>query len=196
MRRERGFTLIELIAVLVIVGLLLAFSPLALNSLVAERELEAEVTRLGSMIEMIRVQSVLDQADYAIHYDLDDNRWAVQLPEEVTEESDDPDGEPVTHLVLEKEIDPADLDWHDLPAQITLEFYEGRRRQDSGRWRVVFNPTGTVPPHTIVMQSDRIQSLVDEERVRTIKVNFPGFVSFAPGRVVDEFKKSEAELGR
>jgi prepilin-type N-terminal cleavage/methylation domain-containing protein len=195
-RRARGFTLIELIAVLALIGLLLAFSPLALNSMVAERELEAEVTRLGSMIEMIRVQAVLDQADFAIHYDLDDNRWAVQIPQEITEESEDPDEEPVTRLVLEKEVDPADLDWHELPAQMELEFYEGRRRQDNGRWRVVFNPKGTVPPHTIVMKSNRIQSLVDEERMRTIKVNFPGFVSFAPGRVIDDFKKSEAELGR
>lgn len=196
MRRSGGFTLIELIAVLVIVGLLLAFSPLALNSLVAERELESEVTRLGSMIEMIHVQAVLDQADFAIHYDLDEERWAVQIPVEVTEESTDPDAEPVTHLELEKEVDPSDLDWHDLPSEMSFEFYEGRRRQDSGRWRIVFNPTGTVPPHTIVMKSDRIKSLEDVERMRTIKVNFPGFVSFAAGRVIDDFKKSEAELGR
>ena len=41
----RGFTLIELCVVLVLVGLLVAFSPLALDSMVAERELESEASR-------------------------------------------------------------------------------------------------------------------------------------------------------
>ena len=38
--RERGFTLMEMVAVLFLVGVLLAISPLALDSLIPERELE------------------------------------------------------------------------------------------------------------------------------------------------------------
>ena len=49
----RAFTLIELVAVLVLIGMLIVFSPMALNTMVAERELESEVSQLGNTIELI-----------------------------------------------------------------------------------------------------------------------------------------------
>jgi prepilin-type N-terminal cleavage/methylation domain-containing protein len=193
--RAAGFTLIELIVVLVVIGLLLAFSPLALDFLVAEKELDGEVTRLASLVDLVKTQAVLDQAKYAMHYDTENHRYAIQTPDEVTQETDDPDAEPVTVLVLDEEIDDEQLDWHDLPDGITLEFYEGRK-QLRGTFAVTFSPTGTVPFHTLVMESNRVSSLEEEERTRTVKVSFTGLVSFARGRVVEEFKLTEAELGR
>ena len=70
MDRARAFTLIEVVAVMVVISMLIVFAPLALDSLVAERELESEVSRLGTTIEMIHTQTILDQAPYAIHYDI------------------------------------------------------------------------------------------------------------------------------
>lgn len=193
--RTAGFTLIELIVVLVVIGLLLAFSPLALDFLIAEKELDSEVTRLATLVDLVKTQAVLDQAKYAMHYDTENHRYAVQPPDEVTQESDAPDAQPVTVLVLDEEVDTATLDWHQLPDGISLEFYEGRK-QLRGAFAVTFSPTGTVPFHTLVMESNRISSLEEEDRTRTIKVSFTGLVSFARGRVVEEFKLSEAELGR
>lgn len=193
--RAAGFTLIELIVVLVVIGLLLAFSPLALDFLVAEKELDSEVTRLATLVDLVKTQAVLDQAKYAMHYDTENHRYAIQPPDEVTQETDDPDAEPVKVLVLDEEVDTATLDWHQLPDGITLEFYEGRK-QLRGAFAVTFSPTGTVPFHTLVMESNRISSLEEEDRTRTVKVSFTGLVSFARGRVVEEFKRSEAELGR
>ncbi len=72
-----GFTLLELIAVIVIVGLLAAFAPLILDSVVVERELEAEVARLGDTIEILLRQAVLDGVPYAIHYDTQGDRYAL-----------------------------------------------------------------------------------------------------------------------
>ena len=193
--RAAGFTLIELIAVLVMVGLLLAFSPLVLDFLVAEKELDSEVTRLATLVDLVKTQAVLDQAKWALHYDTENHRYAVQPPDEVTQETDDPDAEPVTVLVLDEEVDDETLDWHRLPDGITLEFFEGRN-QIRGKLAVTFSPTGTVPFHTLIMESNRISSLEEEDRTRTLKVSFTGLVSFARGRVVEEFKLSEAELGR
>ena len=71
---ERGFTLIELIAVLVLVGILLAFTPSGLQALIPERELNAEVGRLRATLEALMAQTILDQASYAMHYDTDNLR--------------------------------------------------------------------------------------------------------------------------
>jgi len=193
--RAAGFTLIELIAVLVMIGLLLAFSPLVLDFLVAEKELDSEVTRLATLVDLVKTQAVLDQAKYAIHYDTENHRYAIQTPDEVEQELNDPDAEPVTVLVLDEQISEEELDWHRLPEGVTLEFYEGRK-QLKGTFAVTFSPTGTVPFHTLVMESNRISSLEEEDRTRTIKVTFTGLVSFARGRVVDDFKLTEAEIGR
>jgi len=193
---ERGFTLIELVAVLVIVGLLLAFSPLMLDFLVAEKQLEGEVSRLATMIDFVKSQAVLDQCAYAIHVDTEKNRWAVQIPHEEEQESrTDPDKEPVKVLVLDEDVPPEDLDWHDLPSGIALEFYEGRQ-PFSGRYAITFSPDGTVPAHTLVLESNRVSSLDEAERARTIRVNFTGVVSLAAGRALGEYKLTEAEIGR
>jgi len=62
-----GFTLLELVAVCVLVGLLLAFSPRAFGFLMAEKELESEVSRLATTIDFIKSQAVLDQFYGDVH---------------------------------------------------------------------------------------------------------------------------------
>ena len=197
MRRgvEAGFTLLELVAVLVLIGILLAFSPMALDFLIAEKELESEVSKLATTIDFIKTQAMLDQAPYALHYNTDENAWAIQVPDEQVHEPDDPDAEPVTLLVLDEELDPAELDWHKLPKAFTLEFYEGKKAL-KGRFAVTFSPDGTVPPHTLVVESNSVESLNESDRIRTIKVSFSGLVTFAVGKSIDDFKLSEAEIGR
>jgi len=193
----RGFTLIELMAVLVLIGLLLAFAPMSLDWLVAERELESEASRLGNTVEFAHQQALLDQAPYAMHYDLDENMWALQAPVEVqidTRGKDNP--EPRTILRLESDIDYAELDWHRLPRSFHMRLFEGSTEFRQGRYRIEIDTNGTVPSHAIVLESERIGSLVDDDRMRTVKVNFPGFVSYSVGAAVEDFKKTDAEIGR
>jgi len=192
---EAGFTLIELVAVIVIIGLLLVFSPLALDYLVAEKQLEGEVSRLATMIDFVKSQAVLDQCAYAIQVDTEKYRWAVQVPREEEQESTEPGKEPVKVLVLDEDMDPEDLDWHDLPDGISLEFYEGRQ-PFKGIYAITYFPDGTVPAHSLVFESNRVSSLDEADRARTIRVSFSGLVSLATGRSVGDFKLTEAELGR
>lgn len=196
MRKSGGFTLIELVVVLVLIGLLLAFSPLALDAVVAERELEKETSRYGTTIELLSHQAMLDRTNYAIHIDTENHKWAVQVPEEVVEQGGDVDEEPRRILALDLEADLEDLDWHQLPDEMSLEYYEGSRRIEEGRYRILLTPTGTIDPHTIIFESNRVSSLDERDRMRTVKVNFPGFVSYALGREIEDFKKSNAEIGR
>jgi len=191
-----GFTLIELIVVLVLIGLILAFSPMALDAVVAERELEKEASQYGTTVELLARQSVWDRTPYAIHIDTDKHQWATQTPEKMEQRGGDADGDRASALVLDLDLDPAELNWHKLPDGMTLQYYEGSRRIESGRYRILINPTGTIDPHTVIFESNNVSSLIEEDRMRTVKVNFPGFVSYAVGREVEDFKKTVSELGR
>ena len=195
-RRPAGFTLIELVVVLVLIGLLLTLSPLALDAVVAERELEKEASRYGTYVELLSHQAMLNRTNYAIHIDTEKHRWAVQTPEEMFEEGGDADSEPRRILALDLETEIEDLEWHQLPDEMSLQYYEGTRKIDEGRYRIILTPTGTIDPHTVIFESNRVSSLDERDRMRTVKVNFPGFVSYAMGRDVEDFKKSDAELGR
>jgi prepilin-type N-terminal cleavage/methylation domain-containing protein len=192
---DRGFTLIELVAVLVLVGLLIVFSPLALDFLVAEKELEGEVSRLATTVDFVKSQAVLDQCAYAIHVDTEKHRWAVQVPREEEQESTDPDVEPVKILVLDEDVPDEELEWHQLPSGISLEFYEGRQPL-KGIYAITYSPDGTVPAHTLVFDSNRVSSLDEQDRIRTVRVSFSGLVSLGSGRALGDFKLTEAELGR
>ena len=108
MRKSGGFTLIELVVVLVLIGLLLAFSPLALDAVVAERELEKETSRYGTTIELLSHQAMLDRTNYAIHIDTENHKWAVQVPEEVVEQGGEVGDEPF----MKEEDDPWGLPYY------------------------------------------------------------------------------------
>jgi prepilin-type N-terminal cleavage/methylation domain-containing protein len=190
-----GFTLIELVAVLVLVGLLIAFSPLALDFLVAEKQLEGEVSRLATTIDFVKSQAVIDQCAYAVHVDTEKHRWAVQIPREEEQETTEPDEEPVKVLVLDEDVPDEELDWHQLPDGLSLEFYEGRQPL-KGIYAITYSPDGTVPAHSLVVESNRVSSLDEADRVRTLRVSFSGLVSLGTGRALGDFKLTEAELGR
>ena len=192
---EAGFTLIEMVAVCVLVGLLLVFSPLALDFLVAEKQLEGEVSRVATTIDFIKNQAILDQCAYEIRVDTEKHRWAVNIPREEEEETTEPDKEPVKILVLDEDVPDEELDWHDLPNGISLEFYEGRQAM-KGIYAITYSPDGTVPAHTLVLESNRVSSLDEEDRVRSVRVSFSGLVSLGVGRQLGDFKLTEAELGR
>jgi hypothetical protein len=92
-------------------------------------------------------------------------------------------------------VEPEDLEWRDLPEGVALEFYEGRTPL-KGRYAITYRPDGTVAAHTLVLESNNISSLEEEDRIRTIRVSFTGLVSLGTGRVLGEYKLTEAELGR
>jgi prepilin-type N-terminal cleavage/methylation domain-containing protein len=190
-----GFTLIELIAVLVLIGLLIAFSPLALDFLVAEKQLEGEVSRIATMIDFVKTQAILDQCAYAIHLDTEKHRWAVQVPREEEQDATEEGQEPMKILVLDEDVPDTDLDWHKLPEGLQLQFFEGRQEM-KGIYAVTYSPDGTVPAHTLVVESNRVSSLDEADRVRSVRVSFSGLVSLGVGRQLGDFKLTEAELGR
>lgn len=85
-RGARGFTLIELLVVVTIIGLLAGAVLLSTGSVRADRDVEREVNRLRSLVELAREEAVMQSREHAILftetgyrfyvYDYQTEQWA------------------------------------------------------------------------------------------------------------------------
>ncbi len=92
-RRERAFTLIEVLVVLVIIAVITAVSILSFGLLGDDRDLEREARRLASLIELANDEATIQGRDFGIEmlrqgyrfveYDPLLNRWYVVLGDDL-----------------------------------------------------------------------------------------------------------------
>ncbi len=75
-RSERGFTLIELSLVLVIIGVLLTLTVPRLG-LLAESRLEAAASKLAATLSYLHEEAALRGRIYRVRFDLDRESWTV-----------------------------------------------------------------------------------------------------------------------
>ena len=140
---KRGYTLIELIVVMVIIGLVLFFSVPVIRVNMLSDELDKTSIYLGNKIAELRAEAVREQVDCQLHIDMDDRLiWttASDTTSEKREEQkkmgkkipDDVEVEDVQYMDREKQTTgDAVIDvfkkHYALPAVIHLK--EGPRRQ-------------------------------------------------------------------
>src|SRR5688572_13831730 len=67
-RPQRGFTLLELLVVVAIIGLLVQAVTLSMSALGNDRELEQEAGRLGSLIDLLNEEALMQSRDYGIMF--------------------------------------------------------------------------------------------------------------------------------
>lgn len=81
-RDREGFTLLELIIVLVLIGLLLVVSIPALRNNLIDDPLKSTARKLIGAIDTIRDNAVREQQGYLLYIDLDENRlWQLREAE-------------------------------------------------------------------------------------------------------------------
>lgn len=73
---ERGFTLMELVLVIVIIGLMLAVTIVRLGTFDFWKE-ASTVRKLNELVVFLNNQAVMDQAFYRLEFDLDKNSYRV-----------------------------------------------------------------------------------------------------------------------
>ncbi|HEX7080309.1 MAG TPA: type II secretion system minor pseudopilin GspH [Gammaproteobacteria bacterium] len=84
-RSSRGFTLLELLVVVTIIGLFAGAAVLSMDLVDDERGLEREVTRLQSLLSLVREEAVMQSRDFGVlfaedgyrfyTYDYEQRRW-------------------------------------------------------------------------------------------------------------------------
>lgn len=119
-QRGRGFTLIEMLVVVVIIGVLATAMVLSLGDTGRDRAMEQERDRLTALISYVREQGALQTLEYGLHltpsgyrftvYDNRNNAWVQEDLDDILRPRTLPDGLSFT-LVLEGRpvvLDPPD----------------------------------------------------------------------------------------
>ena len=83
-RRQKGFTFLEILAVVVIIGITITFASLTLSSRAVEERLATEAERLEALLKLAADEAIVQGeeigllvgADGYAFYHLDQNRWA------------------------------------------------------------------------------------------------------------------------
>ena len=71
MRASRGFTLIELMVVMVIISVLIGLAVLSTGFASTSRELDSEAERLAGLIGVLTDEAVLDNREYGLRLERD-----------------------------------------------------------------------------------------------------------------------------
>ena len=75
--RAHGFTLLELLVVVVIVGLFAGVAVLSLGVLGSDRELEREAQRLSSLLELVHEEALMQGRDFGVLFSATSYRFLI-----------------------------------------------------------------------------------------------------------------------
>ena len=165
-RGAAGFTLIELIAVMALIGLIAMFAVLRIDWAVPKYALRSAGNRLGGICAMARGYAVSRGRAFYVEYDLKGRKVTLSGPVLSPDEAEAKGAEEFIPLPA---VAPADR-WEEvlnesLPSGVEFEdVWIGAKRADGDRVRIEFSPLGTADTHTVHLKGEG-------ERKMTVHVN-------------------------
>ncbi len=162
-RQESGFTLIELMVVIVILGSLVGLVVFSMGSSSSSREIRDEAQRLATLISLMADEAVLDSREYGLlirqdgyrvmHYDEADARWR--------DAGDSKAHHPPEWMRLELELDGtplklvAPVKGEDDPAGLSDDRDRERRRAPRVQPQLLVLSSGELSPFTLTLSDQR-----------------------------------------
>lgn len=140
LRQERGFSLIELIVVIVIIGLTMAITMPRFRASLLSDHLKASTRRVAILITNLSKEAVREHKDYLLYFDLSENRYWTENPG-LTEEGRLMAREQAFNL-------PDDVRFLDITKK-------GDEIRTAGEVSIVITKKGYLQPATIHLGSDQ-----------------------------------------
>ncbi len=164
-RARAGFSLVELLAVLIVLGLIATMVTINWRSILPRTELHSAVRELSSVLQGARSDAIARNASFDIQYDLEEHRYRV-----------------VTPFRAGGGLAPADEDrqtlaWHPLPDSVRFRSITiGTDIFEKGIVVVRFDPLGSASGHVVVLEQPA------DENVYTIEVQgLLGLINYHEG---------------
>lgn len=160
--QQAGFTLIEMMVVLVIIGIIVGSVVLSINTDELEEHMEIEMNRLRALVSLAREEAILQDHDMALAikedgysfqwYDIKEQQWLPMDDGRVFRERKLPPG---TEMVLVIE----ELPTQDKPARPGLSRDEDEQdpqeqQEDEDVQRVVIFPSGEIFPFELILRKE------------------------------------------
>ena len=152
-----GFTLLELIVVLVIVGLVTALAAPRMIGSLTRAHLRTSVQKVASALRYARSQAVSQRAIYSAVFDFEKNGCVIDAKKET--ESDDPDSE-VDEQAAETdgsgENKASEAKSYELPETVKIEKgVIGEEEFESDSFEILFYPAGNSTGGTVVLIDEK-----------------------------------------
>ena len=141
-----GFTLVELAAVVVIIGLVAAVTVVRLDVVLPGQRLRAAATALVGAAELARSEARLKQGTVSLEYELDNHRWALIAPGPHEEDEDERDEKARSKL---EEVFSGELPKN---VEIAHVYYSDTGQASFGVIAADFRASGAVGEHMVVLK--------------------------------------------
>jgi general secretion pathway protein H len=147
-RPNAGFSLLELLVVVVIIGLLAQAVMLSWRALGSDRELEEETTRLRSMIDLLHEEALMQSRDYGLMFTETGYRFYVFDYQELVWVLPQADRLLQQHMLRPELGISLVLDGRDVPLARDFESQD----EENPEPQVMLLASGEVTPFTIEME--------------------------------------------
>ncbi len=167
--RQAGFTFLELVLVMAVIGILFSISLMSLKGMTPKYRLRSAARALGSTIEQTRLMAVSRAEWMGIHYVFDPPPTAA-----------DAEPRPYYQIIAPGEYQDQPLEERpllskqELPHGVVFRhiLLASNQAIDVGTWDILFSPNGNTGSHIVVFDGE-------EERVQSLKFNaITGLIDF------------------
>ena len=175
----KGFTLIELMVVIAIVGLMTQMILPAFSDDIPEEQLKATANEFATKLNYLRSEARLQGAVYGFELDPKNQRFRIHMPPEIqlAEDANAP--------IEEENPDKANLHWHQLPPGVRIAGISVGRKDEGPKKskEILFDARGRTPPKILYLDYVDPNSGAEPLRYSIVIPPLGGSISVEKGTV-------------